>query len=664
MATLLYLGAHQGGSLAEMAGAFQRVIAFEANPRNCDILRARLPQVEVVHAAVCETAGTVAFNLSSNDGASSSLGTFRQEWLALRTDGLAMAERIVVPSVNLFDFCVAHGVDEIESYVSDLQGMDLTVLRTMAPYLARKKIRRIQCETTKDGFGNIYGDLPGNELRGFRELLEPHGYSLVGTGWGPLREGVFSAVPDDWWELDTLWSCPVVRPAPIISVCYTSARPSLIPRQVHEWLDRAHDREAIEFVVTIDAEAAAHAEALSQLPQTRVFVNHGRPCCVDGWNLAARKSRGDILIQCSDDLHPPARWDAAVRQRLNDGEGRAVLAIADGLTARADFIPHAILTRGYYNDFGYLFHDAYWSMWSDNEFTAVAHQRQAVVNGLDIIFGHSHGQIHDDVRARHEAQMQEGVESFRFREYNGFRPWKLYRFAPEDRDSDGIYAPNWSARPAVYWNQGPRDADHYLELHRQSAGKRAAMFGPQPQRPELQVLIPTIPARRQFLELLTAELTRQGVPFLIDDRTGVTVGEKRTQLMARATAPYLSFVDDDDWVSHNYGEIIRDAIVNNRHEMDAILYDMVTTVGDAMPRATILSFEHEHQDLEDCYLRLPNHIMVWKSDVARREPFAAINNFEDTDWARRMRAHPVRWARLRGFLYFYEFLWSNTATQR
>lgn len=206
MKTLLYLGAHQGGGLAAVAGDFDRVVAFEADPGHCDVLRRKFPGVEVVHAAVCEEAGPIAFNVASNAGASSSLGMFDDAWLAPRTDGIAMTRSIIVAGVNLLDFCRERGIDRIDSYVSDLQGMDFTVLKTMAPLLRQRRIRLIQCETTKDGRGNIYRDLPSNELGQFRDLLTPLGYALVGRGWGTPRPGVFSDVPDDWWEFDALWA--------------------------------------------------------------------------------------------------------------------------------------------------------------------------------------------------------------------------------------------------------------------------------------------------------------------------------------------------------------------------------------------------------------------------------------------------------------------------
>jgi FkbM family methyltransferase len=213
MTTLLYLGAHQGDGLAAMVGAFDRTIAFEADPRHCAVLNRRFPGVEIVSAAVCDRPGPVEFHISSNNGGSSSLGAFDEAWLAPRTDGLTMSRTIVVPGVNLYDFCMENGVERVDSYVSDLQGMDLTVLRTMAPFLRARRVGLIQCETTKDGHHNIYKDLPSNELCAFRRLLEPSGYALVGKGWGTVRRGAFTEVPDDWWEFDALWECSQPPPS-------------------------------------------------------------------------------------------------------------------------------------------------------------------------------------------------------------------------------------------------------------------------------------------------------------------------------------------------------------------------------------------------------------------------------------------------------------------
>jgi FkbM family methyltransferase len=209
--TLIYVGAHEGHSLGALVDKFDRVHAFEAHPDNVDTLRQRFAgnrKVTVVWAAVTDTkldGATVPFYLSTNN-CSSSLADFRAEWLAGRSDGLKMQGEVQVPSVNLNRYCTAAGIRRIDLYVSDIQGADLMVLRTMEqPYLANGWIRCLQCETTKDGRGNIYRNLPSNELAEFRQLLEPRGYALISTGWSDLAPGEFTPVPDDWWEFDAMW---------------------------------------------------------------------------------------------------------------------------------------------------------------------------------------------------------------------------------------------------------------------------------------------------------------------------------------------------------------------------------------------------------------------------------------------------------------------------
>jgi hypothetical protein len=451
----------------------------------------------------------------------------------------------------------------------------------------------------------------------------------------------------------------------MISVCYTSARPALVPGVVREWIARAGDVSGIEFVVTIDASRADQCATLADLPGTRVFVNQGRPCCIDGWNLAARKARGGILIQCSDDLHPPLRWDVDIRSRLGNGDDAAVLAISDGLTAGPHFLPHAILTRRYYNELGYLFHDAYWSMWCDNEFSAVAHRRKIVVEALDIRFNHSHGQIHDEVRSKHEGPAFHGTghQIFLFREQHAFRPWRFSAFVTEDGDSDGIYSPNWRTRLESYWNASPRTDQDYLGLHRESAARRSRMFGTRGQIEGFQVLIAAAPDRRAFLELLTAELARQGIAYLVDDRAAVVAADKRNDLVARASAGYVTFADDDEWVSHNYGELIADAIASNGDRVEAIVHDAVDSVGQGeVPKAVFFSVDGEPDEPNEpneanaggCCVRAPDHSIVWRRDVALREAFAAEADGDDRAWSQRMRPHLTRWARVRGLLRFRE----------
>src|SRR4029079_16699986 len=96
-----------------------------------------------------------------------------------------------------------------------------------------------------------------------------------------------------------------------------------------------------------------------------------------------------------------------------------------------------------------------------------------------------------------------------------------------------------------------------------------------------------------------------------------------------------TFMDDETWISHNYGELVADAIANNGGSLDVILHDAVSTEGDGKPRSTFFSFDRDAADLPDCRLRRPDHSMVWRRDVAADQQAA-------------------RWARIHGLLRFHE----------
>lgn len=180
---------------------------FEANPDFYELLQqqyGRYRNVQLINAAVAECDGEVRLNISSNDGASSSLGTFEKEWDGYQSGQIQMVKQIRVPSINLLNFLRQRGVDYIDDYVSDIQGMDLTVLKTMKPMLESGRIGAITCEVTKDSRRNLYADLPDNSESGFASLLKGN-YELVATGWGALEDNRFDVVPDTWWEMDCKW---------------------------------------------------------------------------------------------------------------------------------------------------------------------------------------------------------------------------------------------------------------------------------------------------------------------------------------------------------------------------------------------------------------------------------------------------------------------------
>jgi hypothetical protein len=73
-------------------------------------------------------------------------------------------------ALRLDDFLSARGIAFVDTYVSDIQGMDLQVLKSLESFIRNRQIGTLVCETTKDAFGNIYRDLPDSSETGFKQL--------------------------------------------------------------------------------------------------------------------------------------------------------------------------------------------------------------------------------------------------------------------------------------------------------------------------------------------------------------------------------------------------------------------------------------------------------------------------------------------------------------
>lgn len=206
---LVYIGADPQGEFNIVYPGYKSCYCFEANPERYEILKrkfSRFENVKIFNYAVSDYDGEIEFNISSNDnGDSSSIGNFNKEWLKTQEpDEIRMNRRIKIPCINLLNFCRENNIDYIDDYISDIQGMDLQVLKTLRPMIENKRIGSIVCEVTKDEYGNIYEDLPDNSESGFHELLNDH-YELVAKGLGILVDDKFDAIPEERWEMDCKW---------------------------------------------------------------------------------------------------------------------------------------------------------------------------------------------------------------------------------------------------------------------------------------------------------------------------------------------------------------------------------------------------------------------------------------------------------------------------
>lgn len=204
---LVYVGMHKGREFDVVFKDYDACYGFEANPELYAFLVEKYqahPHVHLFNRAATTRAGPVTFNISSNAGASSSLGSFDESWDPASSGGIHMERQVTVEGVNLGEFLQAKGVTRIDDYVSDIQGMDLSVLQTLKPWIDERRIGTITVEVTREDKRNIYKDLPSNAESGFIALLGRN-YDLVAMGFGVLAEYWFEDIPADAWEADCRW---------------------------------------------------------------------------------------------------------------------------------------------------------------------------------------------------------------------------------------------------------------------------------------------------------------------------------------------------------------------------------------------------------------------------------------------------------------------------
>ncbi len=172
-------------------------------------------------------------------------------------------------------------------------------------------------------------------------------------------------------------------PAKISLLHATRGRPQQALEARQLWLERAITPERVEHIFAFDHDD----ESSEPLKKFHHVIQMHNGYSVGAWNLVAKHSTGDILIQLSDDWDPPAGWDQLVEQRLDVSRER-VLWINDGFR-KDDLLCMAILTRKYYERHGF-FDPRFKNVYSDDDFTARAKKAGAIINARDIRITHNH----------------------------------------------------------------------------------------------------------------------------------------------------------------------------------------------------------------------------------------------------------------------------------
>jgi hypothetical protein len=183
------------------------------------------------------------------------------------------------------------------------------------------------------------------------------------------------------------------------------------------WLQAAEYPERVEHIFAFDRDDNESVVGLTGF--RHVVVEERDKGCVAAWNLAAQASKGQILIQLSDDWLPIRHWDTKIAARFRDVSKPGVLRVSDGRRVD-DLLAFAIFTRAYLELLkGKFLASDYFGVYSDDEFSFRAYQRGVVIDARDIVFEHCHPSffaeaVYDETHRRQndEARYREGREIF------------------------------------------------------------------------------------------------------------------------------------------------------------------------------------------------------------------------------------------------------------
>ena len=202
---------------------------------------------------------------------------------------------------------------------------------------------------------------------------------------------------------------------PIISLLHATVRPEQWKTTCLDWYKNCDDLQQVQYVL-VSEEGILNSEKAMEIPFPRydALANQNNKSAVGAWNYAAEKSYGDILFILADDFFSFPHWDTKVREVFADKVNEeAVVWINTGCKYDEEFMTHHLLTRKYYQRYGYILFPEYTSQYSDREFHDVAMRDGVVIDAREILmFNHrqwtrgKEGIHRDEINEKQEADCE------------------------------------------------------------------------------------------------------------------------------------------------------------------------------------------------------------------------------------------------------------------
>lgn len=201
-----------------------------------------------------------------------------------------------------------------------------------------------------------------------------------------------------------------------ISVIHPSrSRPEMAYSTANKWIERAGME--VEYIFSLDRSDPKLKQYLSNPLGDSIMYCNDNKSAIQAINEAAKICTGDLIVIVSDDFDCPFDWalylsDNYSGMHIDD----FIIKTPDGIQPTIITLP--ILSRKYYESFGYVYYPEYQHMFCDTEMTAVAHMTGKVIES-DIIFRHNHyivgGMKKDAINIKNDATWQQGEKLFKER---------------------------------------------------------------------------------------------------------------------------------------------------------------------------------------------------------------------------------------------------------
>ncbi|WIY84327.1 glycosyltransferase [Propionimicrobium sp. PCR01-08-3] len=191
--------------------------------------------------------------------------------------------------------------------------------------------------------------------------------------------------------------------------------------------------------------------------------------------------------------------------------------------------------------------------------------------------------------------------------------------------------------------------------------------------PVLSVLVPSVASRRDtFLPSILDQLYGQHEALSDVDRSrieiltlvdakGVSLGQKRNDMINLARGRYVVFVDDDDRLEDDYLVALLEAANSGA---DVITFHVSVSTDGGSPTVCKYGLEYEHnENIANEFHRIPNHICMVRRDLASRSPFPDKSFGEDSEYAARLRPLLLSEHKIDRVLYHYDYVPSQSETR-